>query len=35
MKRSYRILSLILTFVGVAVISAVCWHSVEEIHIIY
>jgi len=32
MKRSYRILPFVLTFVGIAVISAVCWHSVEEIH---
>jgi hypothetical protein len=32
MKRSYNILSLAITGVGLAVISGVCWHSIEEIH---
>jgi hypothetical protein len=32
MKRAYRALSLAITAVGVAVISGVCWHSIEEIH---
>jgi len=32
MKRAYRALSLAITVVGVAVISGVCWHSIEEIH---
>ena len=32
MKRAYRVLSMIITVVGLAVISGVCWHSIEEIH---
>jgi hypothetical protein len=32
MNRAYRIVSLVITFVGLAVISGVCWHSIEEIH---
>lgn len=32
MKRVYRVLSMIITVVGLAVISGVCWHSIEEIH---
>lgn len=32
MKRAYRALSLVITVVGLAVISGVCWHSIEEIH---
>jgi hypothetical protein len=32
MKRAYRALPLAITAVGVAVISGVCWHSIEEIH---
>jgi hypothetical protein len=32
MKRAYRIFSIAITAVGLAVISGVCWHSIEEIH---
>lgn len=32
MKRIYRALILALTLAGIVVFSAVCWHSVEEIH---
>ena len=32
MKRSYRALSLVIIVAGLAVISGVCWHSIEEIH---
>ena len=32
MKRAYRALSLVIIAVGLAVISGVCWHSIEEIH---
>ena len=32
MKRAYRALFLAITAVGVAVISGVSWHSIEEIH---
>jgi len=32
MNRAYRIVSLVITGVGLAIISGVCWHSIEEIH---
>ena len=32
MKRAYHALSLAIIVVGLAVISGVCWHSIEEIH---
>jgi hypothetical protein len=32
MKRAYHVLSLGVIFIGLAVISGICWHSVEEIH---
>jgi hypothetical protein len=32
MNRAYRIVSLVITGVGLAVISGICWHSIEEIH---
>jgi len=32
MKRACRVLSLVLIVAGLAVISGICWHSVEEIH---
>jgi hypothetical protein len=32
MKRAYYLLALAITFVGLVVISGVCWHSIEEIH---
>ncbi|HJZ04636.1 MAG TPA: hypothetical protein VJ327_02095 [Patescibacteria group bacterium] len=32
MKRANNILTIAITAVGLAVISGVCWHSIEEIH---
>lgn len=32
MRRACRVLSMAITVVGLAVISGVCWHSIEEIH---
>jgi hypothetical protein len=32
MKRPYNILPISITAVGLAIISGVCWHSIEEIH---
>jgi hypothetical protein len=32
MKRNYRVPILSIIVISIAVVSAVCWHSLEEIH---